>query len=537
MINNTLNNKKKGFTLIELLIVIAIIAIISTIIFIALNPLQRFQNARNSQRWQDVEAIADAVRFYQIDNNGQTPSGLDENWRMLGTDAVACDVSCGSGGANGISSFTDDSKTLFDLGSYSDTQWDNTNAWLELTTSGQNNGSGTYISSIKDASSNTTWSTLSWVPERPSGKALPNNGSSESAYSSGNANMNGNVLLMHLDESSGTIHDSSGQANNGTNNGASYGVSGKFNTAMDFDGSNDYIDCGNSNSLDIGHGTWEAWIYPTSFSDHQYHTVVSKYYASAYWFGLYQNGGRIQLWVAGGAHQSTGTVALNRWSHIVVTWDGSVIKYYINGNFDSQNTGVTGSPATNNYNAQIGADPQSSNYRFTGKLDEIAIFNRVLSATEILDIYKRGALRLKYQVRSCDDNACSGESFIGPDGTNTTFYSEINNTSLGLPSFNLSNVNPNQYFQYRIVFETDNSTYTPEVNSVTTENNSSGGVNLESSCLDLSSDLADKLPKIPEDPSSGSENKTYYAIRRQNSGIIDVVSCSAENNASIKVSR
>lgn len=85
---------KKGFTLIELLIVIAVIAIIATVVFVALNPLERFRDSRNSQRWQDIESIVDAVRLYQIDNDGQIPSGIDENWRMLGIDSSGCDVSC-----------------------------------------------------------------------------------------------------------------------------------------------------------------------------------------------------------------------------------------------------------------------------------------------------------------------------------------------------------------------------------------------------------------------------------------------------------
>ena len=154
-----------------------------------------------------------------------------------------------------------------------------------------------------------------------------------------------------------------------------------------------------------------------------------------------------------------------------------------------------------------------------------------------MDHYRRGALRLKYQVRSCDDSACSGEAFIGPDGTNSSYYSEVNNTSLGLPSFSLTNVDDNQYFQYKITFETSNSTYTPELNNVTVENNASGGETLQSSCLDLSADLTGKLATIPQDPSQGSEEKTYYAIRRQLTGQIDVMSCDPESDAFIKVSR
>ena len=61
---------KKGFTLIELLIVIAIIAIIAAVVFVALDPLTRFQDSRDSARWQEVSAIANAIQVDQVDNGG-----------------------------------------------------------------------------------------------------------------------------------------------------------------------------------------------------------------------------------------------------------------------------------------------------------------------------------------------------------------------------------------------------------------------------------------------------------------------------------
>lgn len=69
---NDLNNFH-GFTLIELLIVIAVLAILATVVFVALNPLARFQDARNSRRWTDVNAIMGAIKLYQVDKKGFLP--------------------------------------------------------------------------------------------------------------------------------------------------------------------------------------------------------------------------------------------------------------------------------------------------------------------------------------------------------------------------------------------------------------------------------------------------------------------------------
>lgn len=62
--------KPTGFTLIELLIVIAVMAILTSVVFVALNPLGRFQDARNNTRWNDVNAILQAIKLDQVDNGG-----------------------------------------------------------------------------------------------------------------------------------------------------------------------------------------------------------------------------------------------------------------------------------------------------------------------------------------------------------------------------------------------------------------------------------------------------------------------------------
>ena len=69
---------ESGFTLIELLIVVGVIAILAALVFVALNPLGRFQDSRNAQRWSDVNAIASAIKINQIDNGGNYLSAFDD---------------------------------------------------------------------------------------------------------------------------------------------------------------------------------------------------------------------------------------------------------------------------------------------------------------------------------------------------------------------------------------------------------------------------------------------------------------------------
>lgn len=87
--------KKRGFTLIELLVVIAIIAILAGIVIIAVNPARQVAQARNAQRRADVLTDLNAIHQYFIDT-GNFPTGIDDKYRLLGTDTSGCNITCGT---------------------------------------------------------------------------------------------------------------------------------------------------------------------------------------------------------------------------------------------------------------------------------------------------------------------------------------------------------------------------------------------------------------------------------------------------------
>jgi hypothetical protein len=91
-------------------------------------------------------------------------------------------------------------------------------------------------------------------------------------------------------------------------------------------------------------------------------------------------------------------LAINTWYHLVVTWDktnGSAL-VYVNGTLaETLGSGATQSMSSNNEDLKIGMDYNDDD-EFRGHIDEVAIWNRALSAEEILALYDNTANRLSH---------------------------------------------------------------------------------------------------------------------------------------------
>ncbi len=552
-------NKNSGFTLLEILLVVAAIAILAGIVIVAINPGKQLAAVRNTARRSDVSAILNAVYQYSLDNNGLFPASVDTTLRMLGAAGSGCNVSCGggtvsvSGSGPGVVSISDNSQANFN-GAFSNTVYNSNNNLLNLN-SGQTTGS--YISDVKDAGSSAAWSALAWIPNRPTNKALPNSAAVESGYPLGNADMRGDVLLLHLDESAGVTSfvDTSGSGGGGNCVGTAcptMGVSGRYGTAANFDGTK-VVSGTISTASFTNKVSASVWINRSGFGtdfNPMFLTLGMGNGNGIFIYYSWYNNVFTYKWLVkdSGAYTScflnppsSETADRNKWTNIVGTYDGSIIRLYRNG-VEIGNSTCSGG------NIQFLNGVYSVGNFVQGTIDEPAIFNRTLSATEVADQYKRGILSLKYQVKSCANANCSDNAnFIGPDGTASTFYSESNNSTLSTPSFTLSGVANNRYFQYKSTLDTLDTSLSPEIKSVviggSTSAQSGGTIQVSgsptaSACLDLSSMLAPNyITSLPFDPKTGSNNLTYYAIQKTAGGRINVQACSAENGEVISITR
>ncbi len=364
----------------------------------------------------------------------------------------------------------DNDSSGFGGGVLNDVSWDSGSNYLELNASGLSNQTGDFESRIIDVGNDVRWQELSWVPRSPYAKELPDNKNSESAYASGNADMSSNELLLHLNENSGTTSfvDSSGSSHNGSCSGTSCptaGVSGKFKTAVYFDG-NDNIKFGNVLSPGGNDLTICLWFMVPNSSGGDKILYNKENLFEARVANGYFNYAWMPHWAWDGG--SSFPVSNNTWYHACVVYDHATQYVYRNGVL-VYSRNQTGDIGLNSNQFCLGGRNGSTctSSPLNGNIDEFSIFYRALNQSEIEAQYQRGVYRLKFQVRSCDDEACDTEQFVGPDGTQTSYYTELNNSSLGLPTnISLTNISDNRYFQYKVIFETDETTDGPRLQKV-----------------------------------------------------------------------
>ncbi len=205
----------------------------------------------------------------------------------------------------------------------------------------------------------------------------------------------GLVAAYSFNEGSGTTaSDSSGNSNTGTLiNSPTWTTSGKYGSALSFDGVNDYVDAGGNNSLDISNNlTISAWIKTSDTSGNG--RIIQRRALGAtkgYEFSVGTNGSLGFFYGDGTNYGYSDAWGVNNkindgsWHHVVLTIvngstpSGSAISYVDGIFFAQQNFSTVGS-FTQTTNLIIGN--YSTKY-FKGSIDEIRIYNRALSQSEI----------------------------------------------------------------------------------------------------------------------------------------------------------
>jgi hypothetical protein len=205
----------------------------------------------------------------------------------------------------------------------------------------------------------------------------------------------GPVGWWKLDENTGTLAaDSSGSNNNGSLTNGPTWTAGRMGSALAFDGVNDSVTIPHSSALDLaGAFSMAAWVNPAASTTNFKSVMVKNYshffYASSK--GYCGNGVVLAGFVGSGTRNNVcdrNPLPVNAWTHLAATNDGSVLRLYRNGVMTSS-AAVTGAPVASTGTLQLGASRYGES--FNGKLDDARVYNRALSAAEVLALFNAAA--------------------------------------------------------------------------------------------------------------------------------------------------
>ncbi|MDQ3022483.1 MAG: LamG domain-containing protein [Bacteroidota bacterium] len=192
-----------------------------------------------------------------------------------------------------------------------------------------------------------------------------------------------------------------------------------WNQACTFAGSNSsYVAVRNSATLNITSSfTLEAWVLPTNVATPSFQIILQKRAGNSDGYTLYLNNGRVAI-RTNAITRLVGNILIpnNQWSHIAGTYSASTntFRTYVNGGLDSTAVIAAAAPVTNTDSVWIG---KGSNDPFAGKMDEVRIWNSVLTTTEFRYYRKTtlgtnsGLLSSLVMSMTFQDNDASGGYF------------------------------------------------------------------------------------------------------------------------------
>ena len=250
------------------------------------------------------------------------------------------------------------------------------------------------------------------------------------------------VALWQLNETSGTIANDSIGNNDGILKNNPTWTAGQVNGALSFDGVNDYVQVADNNALDFGTGDFSisTWVKTTDSSGID--VLLDKRVEASgpvQGYVLYNYNGKLGFQLADGVgsgwtnYVSNVSITDGNWHQVTVTIDRDSTtggKWYVDGvqvgTFNP--TGRQGS-LSNSKPLTIGRRSDSSwaGY-FKGSLDEVQLFNKSLSASEVSSLFNQPSFTgddfdpdidsLQWETI---DNGSANNQFVGSTGDSLFF--------------------------------------------------------------------------------------------------------------------
>ncbi len=183
-----------------------------------------------------------------------------------------------------------------------------------------------------------------------------------------------------------TAGDASSYGNTGTLVGGAARATGRFGSAISLDGVNDRVRVPDAGSVNLASGmTLEAWVNPAVTTG--WRGVVLKERLGDISYGLYSSGSANPGVFAAtdgemGSALAGSSLPLNTWSHLAATYDGTTLRFYLNGVQAASSTASSGPMVPGSGPLSIGGNGIESEW-FRGLIDEVRVYDRALSVAEI----------------------------------------------------------------------------------------------------------------------------------------------------------
>ena len=241
-------------------------------------------------------------------------------------------------------------------------------------------GTGTFISNISGLTPNTPYQVRAYATN------------SQGTSYGGNVqfttlgNQTGNLVAYY--PFTGNANDVSGNGYNGTVESATLTTDrhGNTNSAYLFDGNTSYISIPSNAINNLPTGTVAAFIYLSQLGIQS--TILDKTNTDSINFFQFivdvNNHLRVLingLYGSETPYRSNTALNQDQWYHVAVTWDGTNIKFYLNGALDATSAFTSGVPSASRQ-PYIGKVDNNTAY-MNGKIDELRIYNYALSQSEI----------------------------------------------------------------------------------------------------------------------------------------------------------
>ena len=195
----------------------------------------------------------------------------------------------------------------------------------------------------------------------------------------------------------GNLNDETSNANHGTGFGGitfTTGVDGTTNSALLFDGIDDYVNIPNHIVFQFGNGsfTLSYWYNTTSTEgDNLVNKCGSGNSAPAPYYGISTYAGDGNTSVRTSFNSSIldangPSLANGQWHHIVFTRNGSLLSLYIDGVLNNSGS-FPPDDISNSFLLVLGRNQEIYQYTYEGKMDNLRLYNRSLSGIEVTSLY------------------------------------------------------------------------------------------------------------------------------------------------------